>query len=169
MSDTEKTEEKVVKNYVTGKKEVTYVYAIFLTPFGKGYGCYAIKSTDKPNTFLVGASYCHPSDRKNFRKKLGRDIAIGRATTEYSFDPELKVDTINIITHVLRNAEMPYWAERAYNIGSFSFKLSADRYNNTKLLEKLIEADFVVESGFLTWTLQLLKQHNLNGCKNHPV
>ena len=170
---------KTKGNIVTGRKDVVYVYAIFLTPNGKGYGCFAIKKTEELNKFLVGASYCHPSDSNKFSKSLARDIALGRATKEYIFDLELKLDSIFIAKNAISGTdqiEMPYWAEKAYDVGSFCFKLSNDKYSASQLLEKMIEEDVDIESGYLKWTLQLLrhseqllKQHSCNDCKNYPV
>jgi len=166
MSDT--TEDTVTlkpkRNLVTGYKDTTFVYAIFLTPNGKGYGCFAIKKGDVHNSFLVGASYCHPNDRRSFRKKIARDIAVGRAANKFTFDPELNLDSLHVVSHAITaktgSIDMPSWAERAYDVGSFSYKLSLDRYSERQLLTKLIKEDSDVAKDFLFWVADLYKQTN---------
>jgi len=142
-----------VKDTVLGGKDVNYVYAIFVTPAGKGYGCFAIKRTDNPNSFLVGASYCHPSDRNRFRKKIARNMAAGRANKAVSFDKELKLDSINVVDHMLYSDKlpMPSWANRAYNIGSFTYRLRADQHSTSSLLQQLFADDANVAKSFVVW------------------
>jgi len=141
------------KDSVTGNKNVNYVYTIFITPAGKGYGCFSIKKTDVQNKYLVGASFCHPSDKTKFKKKIAREMAVGRANEAVSFDKDLKLDTINVIEHMLssKKIKMPSWANRAYNIGSFTYKLKADQYNVNSLLKILFKDNNDIMNDFVSW------------------
>ena len=154
---------KELKSNVTCGKDVVFTYIIYLTPFGKGYGCFAIKKTEDYNKFLVGASFCHPSDRNKFRKDISRNIALGRATKEFSFDEELKLDTLFVVNYLLYNYKIdyvPYWAEKSYDIGTYFHKLSNDNYNEEKFLNKICKKDKKIETNYLKWAIKLLKNKN---------
>lgn len=167
------------------KKDVAYVYTILLTPMGKGYGCFAIKRTNEENKFLIGAAYCHPSDRNKFRKRIARKISSARTNTEFVLDPDTKLDYLYIVRKSIESGDlfMPSWAKKAYNAGTFTFGLSSNMYGNKQLLNKIVEQDKTTEKLFVDWVfektvacnfdvessfLQLLKQHHVND-KDHPV
>ena len=64
---------------------VEFMYAIFLTPSGKNYGCFAFDKSDLSNGEVrIAASFCNPDDRKEFSKKEARKVAESRLSKDES-------------------------------------------------------------------------------------
>lgn len=137
-----------------------YAYYIFVTSMGKGYGCYSIKQVgqdEKFVKFVVSASYCHPSDRKNFSKRVARDIAdsrrdrpkvrrienlkgVGQLSSVIVDIPVAnKEDTHMIVDNALLcGLEIRPWAAAAYNKKLYFKTLSFDYLNWQNLVLKLV-------------------------------
>ena len=65
------------------KNHVEYMYAIFLTPSGKNYGCFAFDKSNLSNGEVrVGASFCDKDDRKHFSKKEAKKVAESRLSKD---------------------------------------------------------------------------------------
>ncbi len=117
-----------------------YMYMLFLTPAGKGYGCFAIDklATDK---FKVAASFCSPFDRKKFNKKQARNMAFGRLNKS-GVEVVLEADDKkNILLQVVEEAMqtallVPKWAVQAICMNAFSVSLSNDHLSYEDLLAK---------------------------------
>ncbi len=158
-----------------------YAYYIFVTSMGKGYGCYSIKQVDQDDKyvkFVVSASYCHPSDRKNFSKKVARDIADSRrdrpkvrrienlktvgqlSSVVVDIPVANKEDTHMIVDNALLcGLEVRPWAATAYNKGLYFKTLTYDHLNWQSLVVKLIlDAEQGTETERLgtKWLLQKL-------------
>ena len=43
-------------------------FAIFATPKGKGYGCFAIHRDLESNKYVIASAFCYPQDAKLFSK-----------------------------------------------------------------------------------------------------
>jgi len=130
-------------------KRVQYMYMIFVTAMGKGYGCFAIQPVEGcPTKFNVTASYCHPNDRSKFCKTYARNKAsrcfdprpkaIARANElneklNVIVDmPPLEEDkrdynTIDIVKIALANGlNIRSWAEQAMRRGLYYVTLEKD-------------------------------------------
>lgn len=137
-----------------------YAYYIYLTPMGKGYGCYSIKEefkTDECVTFSVTASYCHPDDRKNFSKSVARKVADSRrelirnnrvsnlkkvgqvSIVTLSVPLDRKEDTGFIVDNALLNGlEIRMWAAKAYSSNLYFKTLKLDNLSWYGLVVKMI-------------------------------
>ena len=119
-------------------KMTKYMYMLFLTPSGKGYGCFAIDKL-ATNKFKVAASFCSPHDRKKFSKKQARDMALGRlhkSGVEVELDTEEKK---NILLQVVEEAIqtecfVPKWVVQSLCMNAFSVSLSYDCLSYEDLL-----------------------------------
>lgn len=123
------------------KEFVNFAYIIFITPQGKGYGCFAIKKLAH-NTFKVAASFCSPKDSNHFDKKKARIIATNRLKTEgcfidVSLDDDIK-DDFATMHHKIFNSEMnmPYWAIDAYTDEAYSLTLLESNKSFYQLVEE---------------------------------
>ena len=119
---------------------IKIAYAIFPTPFGKGYGCFAITKKAE-GEYCVSPSYCHPNDRVKFSKSKARLTAIARMDSPayagnvkivVQLDKDGKPQDITmeeIVTEYLNNYCAPSWADHSFNIGLWRFTLKLDNYN----------------------------------------
>ena len=110
------------------KDFVNYAYMIFATPYGKGYGCFAVQ-TISPGNFKVAASFCSFWDARRFSKKKARLIALNRLKTdgcfvEVSLDKDLKDDFRTLSNLIFKSdLNIPNWARDAYDIDAYYFTL----------------------------------------------
>jgi len=123
------------------KEFVNFAYMIFITPQGKGYGCFAIKKLAH-NTFKVAASFCSPKDANKFDKRKARKIAGNRLNTEgcfidLSLDDDIK-DEFKTMHHKIFDSEMniPNWAETAYADEAYSLTLLESNKSFYQLVEE---------------------------------
>ena len=100
---------------------ILYTYVLFLTPEGKGYGCFAIKKLAF-NKYQVAGSFCSPYDRKRFSKPKARLIATNRLlsgnSVEITTDSELELTTHGIIAKIKQDMllSIPGWAKMAFEL-----------------------------------------------------
>ena len=142
-----------------------YLYMIFVTPLGKGYGCFAIKRNG--DNYTVSSSYCHPTDRKLFRKEVARDKAckmmlaprrkrlealdsVGAkpsVTVVFSKEsPQQNIENATIVNAALeQRLMMPSWAKRAYNLHHFTCGLTKDNMTWNKLVAEVGAVDFLLD------------------------
>lgn len=121
---------------------VNFAYIIFVTSFGKGYGCFAIRKLEK-NKFRIASSFCNPRDANKFDKKRARMIASNRLNTagcyvDISIDESLK-DDFATLHHKLFSSHLniPDWAMDAYYMQAYSLTLSESRKSYFQLVEEL--------------------------------
>jgi len=120
------------------KDHVNFAYVIYLTPFGKGYGCFALKELSK-NNFRVSTTFCSPRDRKNFDKAKARKVALGRLNSDdYAMEVSLDEDIlpkVGIFTLIYAKffkdleklpGSVPQWAIDANDMSAFSLTLRED-------------------------------------------
>lgn len=111
---------------------VNFAYMIFVTPNGKGYGCFAIKKLGR-NMFSVAASFCSPFDVLKFDKNKARMIAKNRLGSDNT-KVDIKIDdafnddfqTIHHILFESTDMDFPNWAVRAYLDGAYYLTLRND-------------------------------------------
>jgi hypothetical protein len=150
--------DKPGKDNLTGKRDVVFVYQIYLTPIGKGYGCFALKRNSKDSSsYLVGASFCHPLDGSRFNKKIAREKALSRISSEKEFvlDREEK-NTTYIVGNILKKTAclieyIPLWAKNAYDFGLYVYKLELDNMSKDALLKEVIKYDKTIREKYLRW------------------
>jgi len=128
-----------------GIRDTNYCYVLFVTPSGKGYGCFSI-NVNGENSYEVAASFCHPADRNKFSKKIARAKADAKIQKKrgitYEFDRELKVnDCKAIVMHALKNdynpIDQPSWVRKALEIEAFCMTLSSDSASHIDLIDEL--------------------------------
>lgn len=127
------------------KDYINYTYMIFVTPRGKGYGCFAIKSLEK-NSFRVAASFCHPADASRFNKKKARLIANNRLNdkdcyVDISADTDDPKELLKVIFN-LTNLNIPNWAYNAYYVGAYYSGLHT---NNMSYMAMVYDLDLFAE------------------------
>jgi hypothetical protein len=128
---------------------INYTYMIFITPQGKGYGCFAIEQVND-SEYKLAASFCHPNDRKLFSKALAREIAARNLTKVgdgkqpyqlYSIDKDVGVDNKTVIYKAIEDGENPFplpsWAKRAYVRDAYAFSLSLDNQSVDNFIDFL--------------------------------
>ena len=111
---------------------IKFMYVIFLTTKGKGYGCYAVEK--RTDCYAVGASFCNPIDRGKFSKRLARTISggrIGQTTVRFAELPDKP--TMQAIVCVAMNnfssssyKSVPRWAMKCYNEHNYYCTLRRD-------------------------------------------
>jgi hypothetical protein len=140
------------------KERIQYMYYIFVTPLGKGYGCFSIKNTEAPGVFEVSSSFCHPTDRKLFRKSIARRAAdahrdrpretrieklslMGKKTkvlVNVAPDEKGNFDTPTIVEEAIQQGvDMRSWAMAAYKRGLFYKTLKNDCATWAKMVMSL--------------------------------
>ena len=146
------------------KTRLQYVYMIFVTAMGKGYGCFAIQKQEKPNTFIVSSSYCNPIDQKKFNKTIAKGKAIQNliprkramqkaeelnmnlnVLVELPVDEKSNYDATAIVRAALENGlHIPSWAKQSYKRNYHFFTLNKD-CNSWFALIKLLDARDIAE------------------------
>jgi len=112
-------------------------YAIFATPQGKGYGCFAIRHNKGEKKYIVAASFCHPSDRKVFSKKEARMKALSRLNSK-QWVVELESENHNfaeIIKLAMESSsKTPSWASKTLKNKHYFHTLAEDRFTSQALI-----------------------------------
>ncbi len=136
--------------------DVGFIYVIFITPIGKGYGCFAIE-TKGNNSFRVAASFCHPDDRAVFSKKKARELAserLAESNFDYSFNEEVTVEYSGIVIRAFADPhnpiQTPSWVREAFSTDAFIFTLRAD---NNSIVDFIYRLDLGGE-----WAVKLCKK-----------
>jgi len=114
-------------------------YAVVATPFGKGYGCFAIRHDKGTKKYVVAFSFCHPADRKIFSKNEARKRALNRLKS-FQYVVEVEHDNHEFAEIIKKAAQLstktPNWALKALKNGTFYHTLSYDRFSSEELLSK---------------------------------
>ena len=115
------------------KRNIRYVR--FDTNQGIGYGCFVIDWAREDNELIytIGSSFCNPKD--SFSKPRARQIAEGRAITNYQCGG-IQSDNVGFITdndfnNMLNElfykdvgfSVIPNWARKAFNRGRYHLSL----------------------------------------------
>ena len=138
------------KNETKVASNVRVAYAIFPTPFGKGYGCFAIRKNDD-GTFSIAPTYCHPNDRVKFSKPKARTTAVARLNS-ISFTGNVKFDVPvakegdkaqevsleDIVMKYLESYLPPSWVRKSFDMGLWCFTLKFDNLTFEGYVEKLM-------------------------------
>lgn len=111
-----------------------FSYMIFVTPFGKAYGCFAIRKISK-DLFRIAASFVSPVNSKNWKKKISRDIVSGRLEKEDHYielpmhedwsDEFSKYYSV-LFTDYCFKLKIPNWAINCYYNDAYCLSLKED-------------------------------------------
>lgn len=143
---TEETMAKKTQPRAVAPINCKHSYAIFPTPSGKGYGCFAFEETKK-NTFKIAVSFCHPLDRVKFSKNIARRRAASRllhddqcATVTMTVENGKKLEFEKLIEQfIVEHSEfLPSWAWRSFNNKLWSFTLYQDNLSFTDVLDRVL-------------------------------
>ncbi len=152
-------EKIITQNKRKREKSMTtkFTYAIFATPKGKGYACFAINREKGSYEYKVAASFCNPVDKKLFSKKLAKLYAATKVsandvntstvvTSEENDFAQIMTIAINQLTNV------PNWAKRAGANGFAYHTLKYDMYSAEQLIK-------------LTTFEKMVQQYNCDDCE----
>ena len=124
------------------KDFINFAYMIFVTPYGKGYGCFAIQQPEA-GKYKVASSFCSTWDANKFNKKKARMIALNRLKTpgsfiEFELDKELK-DDFRTLQNIIFKSDMniPGWAYNAHDYDAYYFTLKENRKAYFAMVDEL--------------------------------
>lgn len=159
---------------------VQYAYVIFVTPYGKGYGCFAIKAEEtteyninKPKMYSIASAFHAPMNFetgkvKQFDKTSLRRIATQRLQNLHTIDISLSTPypTIKELLDaaLVEMQTLPSWAERAYFDRHYFLTLKNSNMNWIQMVDKLdaykrfIMQIYQVKDSFLYFKTQQQKR-----------
>ena len=124
---------------------VEYMYVLFLTPYGKNYGCLAFDKANISNGEVrIAGSFCNPNDKHLFSKnqsiKLANENLVKNSldfTLEY--DEYYGYDYLNeeLATFYFNSADLPKWVEKCICRKAFQFTLKQDNLSLETLVQEL--------------------------------
>lgn len=114
-----------------------YTYAIFATPKGKGYACFAINREKGSLEYRVAASFCHPLDKKIFSKKIAKIYAATKLSTTggvaINNEKNSFCEILGQIIPLLPNT--PKWAKKAFDNSYVFHTLKLDNFKSIDLID----------------------------------
>jgi hypothetical protein len=128
-------------------KTMEYMYCVFLTAFGKGYGCFVIDKTDFQNGEIrMAASFCNPNDRYSFSKEQARKLAESKLS-DPAFVFTLCFDQNDDVEDLESNEELadmyfeavalPKWVQRCVDRNAVLFTLKQENLSLEQLASEL--------------------------------
>lgn len=153
------------------KDSIEFMYVIFLTAFGKGYGCFAFdKANISSGEVRVAASFCNPNDRSLFNKEDARVLAKNRLSkdeailfleydTEYGYDFDNEtiaslyfeknmpwlIGDVKPISTASTIADIPKWVQKCIVRNAYSFTLKEDCFSLERLADSLEVSSYLFE------------------------
>jgi hypothetical protein len=119
------------------ENRLEFCYVMFITAFGKAYGCFALdKSSAVNGEVKVAASFCNAFDSKSYSKPLARKMAVGRLgkagiiVLDSVVSGEVNYQDVenSTIVHMAMEEDIvdaPSWARKAFQRGSLFYTLRA--------------------------------------------
>ena len=138
-------------------KTMEFMYVIFLTAWGKGYGCFAIDKSDFQNGEVrIAASFCNPNDRHSFSKEQARKLAEDKFSNLDSdfvlslvFDPNDDKEDFEsneeLAEMYFEWAQLPKWVKKCVDRNAILFTLKEDNCSLEQLASDLDISNFLFQ------------------------
>lgn len=117
-------------------KNVEIMYCIFLTAWGKGYGCFVFDKTNLQNGEIkIAASFCNPNDSNLFSKEQARYLAEDKlldplCSFNLVFDPNETQEDLEsneeLADIYFESVDLPKWVQKCVYRDALLFTLKQD-------------------------------------------
>ena len=158
-------------------KNVEIMYCIFLTAWGKGYGCFAFDKTNLQNGEIkIAASFCNPNDSNLFSKEQARNLAEDKlldplCSFTLVFDPNDKQEDLELNEDLadmyFEAVDLPKWVQKCVYRDALLFTLKQDNLSLEDLSIALKVSHFLFQD-LRTATAGLLSRELVEYAENMP-